>query len=100
MDGRVEGAHPPAKHPIEETSMRLARRSFALALAGLPLARLNPSGAQAAPSILLDNVRYFDGRAMTGPARLLMIDGIIRVLGSGVAPDGAQRVDLDRKSVV
>ncbi|MBI0539367.1 amidohydrolase family protein [Roseomonas sp. KE2513] len=80
--------------------MRLARRSFALALAGLPLARLHPAGAQAAPPILLDNVRYFDGRAMTAPARLLMIDGTLRILGADAAPNGAQRVDLTGRYVI
>jgi imidazolonepropionase-like amidohydrolase len=80
--------------------MQLARRSFALALAGLPLARLCPARAQAAPPILLDNVRYFDGRAMTAPARLLMTDGTLRILGTGAAPEGAQRVDLSGRYVI
>ncbi|MFC7736452.1 amidohydrolase family protein [Roseomonas sp. GCM10028921] len=80
--------------------MRLARRSFALALASLPLARLAPARAQAAAPVLLDNVRLFDGRAMTAPTRLLMTDGILRISGTDAVPDGAQRVDLSGRYVI
>ena len=85
--------------------MRLTRRSFALGLAGLPLARPHPARAQAVPPVLavpvlLENVRYFDGRAMTAPVRLLMADGTLRILGAAAPPDGAQRVDLSGRYVI
>jgi len=80
--------------------MRLARRGFACALLGLPLLRPQPARAQAAAPILLDNLRYFDGSAIAGPASLLMADGILRVLPAGAAPEGARRVDLAGRHVI
>ncbi|WP_338661156.1 amidohydrolase family protein [Pararoseomonas sp. SCSIO 73927] len=80
--------------------MRLARRTFALALTGLSLAPLRPARAQAAPPILLDGARLFDGRALTGPSRLMMADGVIRLLGADVAPEGAQRIDLSGRYLI
>ncbi|WP_161600920.1 amidohydrolase family protein [Teichococcus oryzae] len=80
--------------------MRLARRGFVFALASLPFARLPQAHAQVAAPILLDNVRYFDGRAMAAPTRLLMANGILRILNSDAAPEGAQRVDLSGRYVI
>jgi len=80
--------------------MRLGRRGLVLALAGLPLARARPARAQAAPPVLLDNVRVFDGRAMTAPTRVLMADGAVRLPGAGAVPEGARREDLSGRFVI